>query len=246
MSTILGLNNITVEGHNKLPRLIDINIEIYPGDKIALIGKSGSGKSTLIKVANGSLSPSKGTVVFKKINIEKLKSKEKRSIGTLWQDLRLIEELSVGQNVNSGALGRHSILWSIANLIFILEKEKCTNCLKAANLSKDLIKKSVKELSSGQRKRVAIARLLRQQSQLILADEPFSDLDPVLAKKILLTLLNRSKKNNLLIPDTSVISLHQIDFISCFTRVIGLRMGKLIFDLPIKDINKNLLDDLYK
>ena len=90
--------------------ILKLKLEINAGEKIALLGKSGSGKSTLISIANGTISPDKGKVIYKGINIKKIKTQQKIQIATLWQDLRLIEELNVGQNINAGALGSNNFL----------------------------------------------------------------------------------------------------------------------------------------
>ena len=79
---------------------------------------------------------------------------------TLWQDLRLVEELSVIQNINSGALGRHGLLWAIRNLLGPLDPNTCLELMHQAKLEADLLKQPVRELSGGQRQRVALGRLL--------------------------------------------------------------------------------------
>lgn len=63
----------------------------------------------------------------------------KKEVGMLWQDLLLVEELNVGQNVNSGALGRHNLIWGLANLLFNIDQPACRDCLQRAGLDADLI-----------------------------------------------------------------------------------------------------------
>ncbi len=244
MTKLLELNNISLY-HNKNIRLKNISLTIKTGEKIALIGKSGSGKSTLISIANGSLLPSKGNVIWKGHNINKISKRESSKIGTIWQDLSLINELNVAQNINCGALGKHNFLWALKNLLGILDKELCQECLAAVYLPKTYIYCYISKLSGGQKKRIAIARLLRQEPEIVLGDEPFSNLDPVLSNNILNLLINKKNFLNIQIPKTTLISLHQINLIKNFNRVIGLKDGEVVIDSQIENINKSQLDLIF-
>ena len=179
MNKLLELNNISLNNKD-IFRVKDISLTINEGEKVALIGRSGSGKSTLISIANGSLMPTTGNVLWKAQNIKDISKRESTNIGTIWQDLSLIEELNVAQNINSGALGKNSFLWALKNLLGIIDVKLCQECLSAVNLSKETIYSFTSKLSGGQKQRIAIARLLRQQPEIILGDEPFSNLDPIL------------------------------------------------------------------
>ncbi len=245
MSALLEIKELTLEQGSNY-RLRDINLSISSGEKIALLGKSGAGKSTLIEIANGSLKPSSGNVKWKGIEINKLPRKQRTRIGTIWQDLRLIEELSVGQNINSGALGRKNLFWAIRNLLGIIELKTCYSCLEATNLSPQIVDIPVKKLSGGQRQRVAIARLIRQQPEIILADEPLSDLDPKRANFILNILLNKANIDFIQIPQTCMVSLHKPELIHNFTRVIGIKNGEIIVDIKSTEIQNKMLDCIYQ
>ena len=244
MNKLLELKNISLY-HKKNIRLKDINLTVNQGEKIALIGKSGSGKSTLISIANGSLIPSEGDVIWKGYSINKISKRESQKIGTIWQDLSLIEELNVAQNINCGALGKHNFLWALKNMLGILDKELCQECLAAVYLPKKAIYSYISKLSGGQKKRIAIARLLRQEPEIVLGDEPFSNLDPRLSENILNLLINQKKYYSIEIPSTTIISLHQIHLINNFNRVIGLKNGKIVIDEPIQDINPSKLDSIF-
>ena len=244
MTKLLELNNISLNNKNNF-RVKDISLTINKGEKIALIGKSGSGKSTLISIANGSLLPTSGDVIWKGQNIKDISKRESTNIGTIWQDLALIEELNVAQNINSGALGKNSFLWALKNLIGIIDLKLCQECLSAVYLSKETIYSFTSKLSGGQKKRIAIARLLRQQPEIILGDEPFSNLDPLLAKKILNLFLNHDTYLSIKIPNTVLISLHQINLIDNFDRVIGLKDGNILIDSQIEDIKLSKIDSIF-
>ncbi len=244
MRTLLELKNISLYNKNDI-RVKDINLAINDGEKIALVGKSGSGKSSLISIANGSLLPNEGEVVWKGININKISKRESSNIGTIWQDLYLIDELNVAQNINCGALGKHNFIWALKNLLGIVDKELCQECLSAVYLPKKVIYSYISKLSGGQKKRIAIARLLRQEPEILFGDEPFSNLDPLLAKNILNLFINKKKYFNIKIPKTILISLHQINLINNFDRVIALNNGKIVIDSPIKNINPSELEWIF-
>ena len=244
MTKLLELKNISLYNKENV-RLKNINLTVHQGEKIALIGKSGSGKSTLISIANGSLLPSEGNVIWKGKKINKISRRESSNIGTIWQDLCLIEELNIAQNINCGALGKKNFIWALKNLFEILDKELCQECLKAVYLSEKDIYSFISKLSGGQKKRIAIARLLRQEPEIILGDEPFSNLDPLLSENILNLFINQEKYHSIRIPETILISLHQINLIHNFNRVIALKDGEILIDRLIKDINQTELDWIF-
>ncbi len=244
MTKLLEIRNISLYSKDKT-RLKDINLKINQGEKIALIGKSGSGKSTLISIANGSIKPNKGDVMWKGSSIKNISKSESSKIGTIWQDLSLIEELNIAQNINCGALGKHNFLWALKNLLGISDDNLCKECLSAVYLPKEIVYSNISKLSGGQKKRIAIARLLRQEPDIVLGDEPFSDLDPKLSRNILKLFITRKYYLNIKIPQTILISLHQINLINNFNRVVGLKAGEIVIDSAVKDINLSNLDLIF-
>jgi len=235
LSAVLALDQVSVVGRD-LPRLDAVSLVLHQGERVALLGPSGAGKSTLIAVANGSLRPDRGQVVWPRSGQGR---RQRRAIGTLWQDLRLVEELSVQQNVNAGALGRRSLVWALLNLLLPLDTPACRRCLEAAGLDPGLLEQPVSRLSGGQRQRVAIARLLRQEPELLLADEPLASLDPALVDDILQRLLHQSAP-------TVLISLHRPDLVDRFDRVVGLRAGSVCLDAVPAELSPEQLERLYR
>tara|TARA_B100000579_G_C22768276_1_gene822643 strand:+ start:248 stop:982 length:735 start_codon:yes stop_codon:yes gene_type:complete len=244
VTKLLELKNISLY-NRRTSRINNVSLTINRGEKIALIGKSGAGKSTLMSIANGSLLPTEGVITWKGKNIHKISRRESSKIGTIWQDLSLIEELNVAQNINTGALGKHNLIWAFRNLLGVIDIELCQQCLEAVYLPKKIIYSYISKLSGGQKKRIAIARLLRQEPEIVLGDEPFSNLDPTISEKILNLFINKKKYLNIEIPDTTVISLHQIHLLNRFNRVIGLQNGKIVLDKSIQDINSSHIEMLY-
>ena len=231
---LLELRRVTVVGRGGVPRLEGLNLMVEPGERVALIGPSGAGKSTLLSVANGLLAPSSGQVFWQgeaPARSHRARRRQQARIGTLWQDLRLIEELSVQQNLNAGRLAAWGWPRALLNLLLPLDTPANAAVLARVDLAPELLGQAVAALSGGQRQRVAIARLLRQDPTLLLADEPLASLDPRLAASLLNLLLAEATT-----PRALLLSLHRPDLLVGFDRVIGLRAGRLVFDVAAGDL----------
>lgn len=225
------------------PRLAEVSLRIQPGERVALLGPSGAGKSTLLAVANGLLQPDGGTVHWQgepRARSARARRRQQARIGTLWQDLRLIEELSVQQNLNAARLARWGWPRALLNLVMPVETQACATLLQRLDLDPTLLGQPVSALSGGQRQRVALARLLRQEPLLLLADEPLASLDPRLAEELLALLLAVGSA-----PRALLLSLHRPDLIAGFDRVVGLRRGRLVFDQPSSRLTPGQLQALY-
>jgi phosphonate transport system ATP-binding protein len=242
MSALLELQDITVNGRSQ-PRLDRVSLQVDAGERIALLGPSGAGKSTLLSVANGLLTPQQGRVFWQgepRARSGRGRRRQQAQIGTLWQDLRLIEELTVQQNLNAARLAVWGWPRALLNLLMPLETKACTTMLQRLDLDPALLNQPVSALSGGQRQRVALARLLRQEPQLLLADEPLASLDPRLASELLNLLLELANP-----PRALLLSLHRPDLLAGFDRVLGLRAGRLVFDQPMASLEPGQLEELY-
>jgi len=243
-NTLIELKNISYKCENNFI-LNNVNLKIKSGEKIALIGKSGSGKSTLISILNGTIKPTKGEVKLFNKNFNDLDRTQKRKITTIWQDLRLIEDLSAEQNVNCGLLAEKNFYFAIKNLLNISSFRKAHKYMQLCKLNHSTYIKKIKELSGGQKQRVAIARSLIQGSDILLADEPFNNLDPKLITTIKNLLLVNIYKNKIKVPKTSLVVLHKLDLLNSFDKVIGLKDGKIFFNIERSDLKKFHLDKIY-
>ncbi len=223
--------------------LVDIDLTVTAGERVALLGASGAGKSTLLSLLNGSLTATAGTVEVLGVDLNGLPParlrRVQRRIGTVSQRLDLIEQVRVLHNVNAGRLGHWSTARALAALAWPRADDVALDALDRVGLSW-AVHERTELLSGGERQRVAIARLLVQAPDLVVADEPVSSLDPTRAARIL-DLLSAAGSR-----PTVVVSLHQPDLARrhC-TRAIGLKHGRVVFDLPAGDLHDRVLDDLY-
>ena len=242
---LIELKNISFKYKNSYI-IKNINLKIFEGNQIALIGKSGSGKSTLISLLNGTLIPTSGNIKFFNLPFHKLDNSQKSKISTIWQDLRLIEDLSAEQNVNCGLLGKKNFLFALKNLLSISSYRKAHEVMKICKISPSIFIRKIKNLSGGQKQRIAIARSLIQEPQILLADEPFNNLDPKLTNTITKLFLNKETQDYTNIPNTMLIALHKIDLLENFNRIIGLKDGTISLDLRKGELKDNNLDDFYE
>jgi len=242
---IFELKNVSKQ-FGRFPSLVDINLKIWSGDRIALVGSSGAGKSTLISLLNGTLLPTSGEVWVLDRNLAQVRPQVlrqvQRQIGTIYQQFHLVDNLRVVHNVNAGHLGRWSFLKAAASLLWPLDVEIAAKALRQVGIPEKLYERT-DSLSGGQQQRVAIARVLVQNPTAILADEPISSLDPERSREIMDLLRQLSQDTG----KTLVSSLHAIEFArSHYQRIIGLRQGRIWFDTPAEALSDAMIKDLYK
>lgn len=256
---IFELRSVTHQ-FGSLTALENVNTQIHAGERVALVGPSGAGKSTFISLLNGTLHPTEGQVWALGQNLATLSAGElqrvQQQIGTIYQRFHLVDSLKVIHNVNAGHLGRWSFWKSVASLIWPLEVNRAAETLTAVGIPEKLYVRT-SQLSGGQQQRVAIARVLVQQPQAILADEPVASLDPERSREIMELLRDISRSgmastNGQHVDDvnrsqTLVTSLHDIDLARSYcARLIGLRFGSLFFDCPASTVTPRMIKELYQ
>ena len=164
---------------------------ISKGQSVFLYGRSGSGKSTLLNIIAGILEPQQGVVSILDQDITHLGQVEKdrfraRHMGVIFQQFNLIPYLSVMDNIQL------SQTFSAANR----SKEQMVQLVEQLGLSADLLRRQANQLSVGQQQRVAVARALHHQPEIIIADEPTSALDAETRDEFIELLLQQAKTNN--------------------------------------------------
>jgi len=225
--------------------LRNINLSISEGEKIAVLGQSGAGKTTLISIINGTLKQTNGNYKIFNKNHNTLKREERIKIGTIWQDLRLIEDLSAEQNVNCGLLSRKNFIFAIKNLSNLCSFKEAHKYMEICNLKKTTFNKNIKNISGGQRQRIAIARTLIQEPNILLADEPFNNLDPKLSNTIKDILISKTNTYKFKKPDTVIVSLHRLDLLDGFHRVVGMNNGEIMFNVRMENLKDYHLNKIY-
>ncbi|WP_299848882.1 phosphonate ABC transporter ATP-binding protein [uncultured Roseovarius sp.] len=226
------------------PALSAITLSIKPGESVALLGASGAGKTTLLALCDGRLRGWRGRadVLGNALSPDRAPPKATRiDTGFIFQEFALVERSSVERNVLNGRLGRIPVLAAFFGRHSALDRTATYKAMTEAGIA-DLAHRRVDSLSGGQRQRVAIARCLAQEPQIILADEPVSNLDPARADDILGLITGAARARGV----TSVFSSHQPELAMRFAeRVIGLRDGKLQFDRPAADVSPQDIAQIY-
>ncbi|MBK8007851.1 MAG: ATP-binding cassette domain-containing protein [Rhizobiales bacterium] len=201
--------------------LVDIDLHVEPGERIAFLGRSGSGKSTLI------------THLYRRLTAAG------KAVSLIPQDHALVPPLSVFHNVYMGQLDRRSTFYSIANLIKPLKKEvgDIRPILSEISLEPEIFQ-SVEKLSGGQKQRTAIARAFFRGGEIILGDEPVSAIDEKQSARVLEAIRSRFQ--------TALLALHNVDLARTYCdRIIGLKGNKIVIDAPAKSIERADIDSLY-
>ncbi|MGB2925776.1 MAG: phosphonate ABC transporter ATP-binding protein [Limnothrix sp.] len=225
--------------------LKQLSFEICTGEKVGLIGSSGAGKSTLLNLLNGKFTPTEGILQIWAEDFSALSTKQRRkvqrNIGTIYQQLNLVESLAVIHNVNAGHLGRWSFLKAAFSLVFPQNRDLAKDALEQVGIPEKMFERT-SELSGGQKQRVALARVLVQDPAIILADEPISSLDPQLSHDMMDLLVELCDRHG----KTLIVSLHSLEFAkSHCDRLIGLKQGEILFDCPAKDVTDEQIAHLY-
>lgn len=219
-------------------------LSIQHGERIAIVGHNGAGKSTLIKLLTGFMHCSSGSlkVLDREMNTD-LSSNDlrllRKDIGQVLQGLHLVARLTALDNILIGSLGRLSGWKSLAGIYPQEEIQRACQALDAVGLNLKADTRTDK-LSGGEKQRVAIARMLMQKPRLILADEPTAALDPGAAAEVCELLVNSAR-------DATLITVvHNPTLLPVLAqRVIGLKAGRIIFDVPTAEVNEQRLQLLY-
>ena len=222
---VIQFKKVTKKYNHNFTALDGVDLEIQDGEFVSLVGPSGAGKSTLIKMLIKEDHPSSGQVILDEIDLADLPDKDipflRRKIGTIFQDFRLLESKT-----------------SLENVAFALEVagaedeeivKDVEQVLTIVGLG-DKKKNFPKELSGGEKQRLAIARALVHRPKIILADEPTGNLDPVNSFDVVKLLWQINKLGT-----TVILATHDREIVNTVgKRVISMEKGKIVRD-QLKD-----------
>ena len=222
-----------------------VTLAARQGEAIALIGPSGAGKTTLLSVIGTALAPSQGgrSVLGDEVPASSAGAPRllRARIGTVHQAPPIPPRQRVVTAVLAGRLGRWPAWKALASLLYPQDTAGAREALARVQLADKLFARC-DQLSGGQLQRVGIARVLYQQAELILADEPVAALDPALALSTVQLLVHEAAARGA----TLVASLHAVDLaLACFARIVGIRDGAITFDLPAAEVTQEHLRALY-
>ncbi|MEW2359295.1 phosphonate ABC transporter ATP-binding protein [Spirillospora sp. NPDC029432] len=222
-----------------------LDLTVRQGELLGLVGRSGSGKSTLLRHLNALSRPDSGAVRVLGTDLAAARGRAlrdvRRRVGVVFQQFHLIGRLTVMENVLAGALGRVRIpRYGIVTWPRAVRREALEH-LDRVGLA-DRAYQRAGSLSGGQQQRVAIARMLMQRPELVLADEPVASLDPESAATVMDLLFRICLEDRL----TVVCTLHQTDLALTWTRrLVGMREGRIVLDSPTTDLDRDRVLRVY-
>lgn len=226
MEKIIEFKNVTKNYDSQTHALNDVSISIEKGEFAFIVGASGAGKSTFLKLIMHEESPSSGTIIVNGTDVTNLKRKKipylRRNMGIVFQDFRLIEKMTVYDNV---AFAMRAIGATPAAV-----KSRVPYILGLVGLSHKL-KNRPSELSGGEQQRVSLARALVNNPAIIIADEPTGNIDPEMSYEIIELLTKINEQGT-----TILVVTHEHELVRQFNkRVIEIDKGRVVNDTKAPD-----------
>lgn len=209
----------------KVKALNDVSFFLEKGDVLAVVGESGSGKTTLIRLIagletldSGEIEINNKTVSSNSVFIEP----QQRNVGMVFQDYALFPHLTIFKNIEYGLSKQEN------------KEERVREVLKLVGLS-GMEKRYPHELSGGQQQRIALARALAPRPELLILDEPFSNLDVILRSQLRQDILQIIKQTN----TTAIFVTHDIkDAITISDQIIILKQGIILQEGSTKEVHE--------
>ena len=218
---MIDFKNVTKVYEPKITALKNVNVHIDKGEFVFVLGHSGAGKSTFLKLMLREEKATKGEVIVNGYNLSKIKEKDipymRRTLGVVFQDFRLIPNLTAYENI--------AFAMRVTNIDEKEIKKRVPYILSLVGLEKKG-DKLPSQLSGGEQQRVALARALVHNPDLVIADEPTGNIDPALSIEImeLLKAINS-------IGTTVVVVTHEHELAHRYAkRIIEIRSGRIVDD----------------
>jgi putative ABC transport system ATP-binding protein len=206
-------------GSSEIAAVDRVDLEINDPDFIAIVGRSGSGKSTLLNLIGLNDRPTSGKIFIDDADASQLSSSQRRNtrlfrIGFVFQTFNLFPILNALENVE--------LPMALAGKPRSLQSERATSLLKAVGLDKRLHHRP-KQLSMGEMQRVAVARAMANNPEVIIADEPTGELDSKTAEEIITLLHDIHRKDR----KTVIIATHDEKIVTLANAVYAIHDGKM-------------------
>jgi phosphonate transport system ATP-binding protein len=227
------------------PLVLDgVDLDLHPGETVALLGSSGSGKSTLMRCLTGFAPVNSGTVDVVGHDLTRLRRGELRrlraDVGQVFQQFNLVGRLSVLTNVLTGALHGAGPINAVGGFTSA-DRRRAMELLDRVGIAHKATVQA-RTLSGGQQQRVAIARALMQRPQVVLADEPVASLDPKMSHAVLDLLRQIAREDRIPV----LVSLHVLPLALAHSdRIVGLRHGRMLVSAPTAELDAAQLEVLY-
>lgn len=214
-----GLTRTFRIGSSEIAAVDRVDLEINDSDFIAIVGRSGSGKSTLLNLIGLNDRPTSGKIFIDDADASQLSSSQRRNtrlfrIGFVFQTFNLFPILNALENVE--------LPMALAGKPRSLQSERATSLLKAVGLDKRLHHRP-KQLSMGEMQRVAVARAMANNPEVIIADEPTGELDSKTAEEIITLLHDIHRKDR----KTVIIATHDEKIVTLADAVYAIHDGKM-------------------
>ena len=198
-----------------------LNLVIPDGQFVFVVGSSGSGKSTMLKLLTKEIEPTSGKITVNGVNLSRVKPRNipyyRRGLGVVFQDFRLLEKMSVFDNV---AFAMRVIGAKQSDI-----KKRVEYVLNLVELM-DKSSRKAAELSGGEKQRVGLARALVNNPGILIADEPTGNIDPQMSLEIVNLLSNINKTGT-----TVIMVTHDVSLVRAFPhRVVEISEGKVVND----------------
>ena len=241
----IELEDVHVTYRNGHHALRGVSLSIPAGEMVAVVGLSGAGKSTLIRVINGLVPITSGSVRVGGRRVEALHGRALRDlrseIGMIFQGFNLTGRTSVINNVLVGRVHSAPTWRTMTGAYSADDVEIAMQCLERVDIVERAYQRA-STLSGGQQQRVAIARALAQRPKVMLADEPVASLDPPTSHVVMRDLRRINTELGL----TVMVNLHFLDLARMYgRRLVGLREGQIVFDGVGADADEEVFERIY-
>lgn len=231
---MIEFQNVSKTYNNGTHALHNVSIHIDKGEFVFIVGSSGAGKSTFLKLIMHEEKPSAGEIIINGKKTSRMKRREvpylRRHMGIVFQDFRLIEKMSVFDNVAFA-------MRAVGEKTRVIKK-RVPYVLELVGL-KDKMWDKPNELSGGEQQRVSLARALVNNPEIIVADEPTGNVDPEMSYEIIELLNEINAKGT-----TVLVVTHEHELVKEFDqRVITIDKGRVVADTKSSDAAEFTYDD---